>query len=773
MADLRAYQPSFTAGELSPALWARTDLAKYQSGLKTALNTFIHPHGGISNRSGLQFCGEVKTSANGARLVPFQFSTVQSYVLEFGNLYMRVWKNGGVVLSGGVPYEIVTPYATADVVDLVFTQEADVVYITHRSHAPRKLGRLADANWSLTTPTFAPSISPPTTVRARDEDFAFITTASIFPPSVSAANPAVVTATAHGLSTGNKITFTLVGTGGEDLLGTIYTITVLTANTFSLNGKDRSSLLAVPSATFNRVFNSATDVYRYRVSATSAATGEESLPSTVIGYTGNDLAIAGQANVIVWSAVAGAERYSVYKEDNGVYGFIGGTTGLTFTDENITADLADGPQTGYNPFVGAGNYPACSTFVDQRLAFASSLNNPQAVWLSQSANYENFGYSRPRKASDGFEFRIRARQVNEIKSMLQSRGLMILTSGGEWIVTGGQDEYLTPDTVVVKNQGYRGAASVQPVVVGNTVLFAQRIGGVIRDFSYEFSEDSFVGKDLTIMARHLFEYRSIKAWGYAQSPWSVVWAVLDDGSLVSMTYMKEHDVWGWTRHETDGLFDDVVVVSEGQEDVPYFVVRRTIGGVTKRYIERLYTRSFETVEEAFFVDSGLTYRGVPADNISGLGHLEGKTVVALADGNVVRDLVVTGGAITLPFEASVAHIGLPYRSTIKTLDLDLGQVRGLGSVQGRMKAISEVTFRVERTRGVWLGTEDAARDSGKMVEYKQRSTEAWDEAIGMLTGDFRVTAMPNWSTGGNVVVTQFDPLPMTILAIMPDITLGS
>lgn len=695
MTDLRAYQPSFTGGELSPALWARTDLAKYTSGLKTALNVFLHPHGGVSNRAGLEFCGEVKTSANQTRLIPFQFSTVQTYALEFGNLYMRVWKDGGVVLSGGLPYEIATPFTTADLWGLVFTQEADVVYITHQNYAPRKLSRLAETNWTLTTPTFAPSIAAPGTPTA--------------------------------------------------------TVTVSTS--------------AEPGYI-------ATD-YRYKVSTVSAATGEESLPSSASNIVTNDLSIAGGKNTVSWSAVSGAERYIVYKLDNGVYGYIGGTTGTSFVDQNITADLADTPQSGYNPFTGAGNYPACSTFVDQRLAFASSLNNPQAVWLSQSANYENFGFSRPRKASDGFEFRIRARQVNEIKSMLQSRGLMILTSGGEWIVSGGSDEYLTPDSIVVKNQGYRGAADVQPVVVGNTVLFAQRIGGVIRDFSYEFAEDSFVGKDLTIMARHLFEYKSIKSWAYAQSPWSIIWVVMNDGSLVSMTYIKEHDVWGWTRHQTEGTFEDVIVIQEGEEDVPYFVVNRTIGGITKRYIERLHTRQFDTVVDAFFVDSGLTYSGAAATVISGLGHLEGKTVVALADGNVVRGLTVTAGAITLPNAATKVHIGLPYEATVKTLDLDLGQVRGLGTVQGRQKSIGEVWFRVETTRGIWLGAVDDTRDSGKLVEYKQRSTEAWNVAIGLLTGDLKITALPNWSTGGNVVVKQFDPLPMTILAILPDIALGA
>lgn len=688
MSDLRAYQPSFTAGELSPALWARTDLAKYASGLKAAKNLFIHPHGGASNRAGLKFCGEVKASANATRLIPFQFNTEQTYVLEFGNLYMRVWKDGAIVLSGGLPYEIVTPYTSAQVFDVVVTQEADVMYLTHVLHAPRKLARLADDNWTLTTPTFAPSISAPGA------------------PTVTPKNA-----------------------GGQ--------------------------------------------TYRYKISVVSAATGEESLPSAAgITTAAANLANAGEWNTISWSSVAGAERYIVYKEDNGVYGYIGGTEGTTFRDENITADLADTPQTGYNPFTGAGNYPRCSTFVDQRLAFASTLNEPQACWLSQSANYENFGFSRPRKASDGFEFRIRARQVNEIRSLLQTRGLMVLTSGGEYVVSGGQDEYLAPDTIVVKNQGYRGAATVQPIVVGNVILFAQERGGVIRDFSYEFAEDSFVGKDLTILARHLFEGRSIKSWAYAQAPYSIVWVVLDDGSLVSLTYIKEHEVWAWTRHETDGVFEDVTVVAEGLEDVPYFVVKRTISGSDKRFIEKMHTRMFEAIEDAFFVDSGLTYTGAPATVLSGLSHLNGKTVVALADGNVVRNLVVSGGSVTLPIAASKVHVGLPYEATLMTLDLDMGMVRGLGTVQGRQKTVAEVKLRVEKTRGIWLGTADDTRDSGKLIEFKQRSGEAWSEAIGLLTGDLEITPMADWTNGGNVVIKQFDPLPMTILAIMPDVTVG-
>lgn len=698
MADFRAYQPSFTAGELSPALGARVDLTKYQSGLRTALNVFVHPHGGVSNRAGLQFIHEIKDSSKQARLIRFQFNTEQTYILEFGDKYIRIFRDGGLVLSGFAPYEVATAYTATQVQDLVFVQEADVLYLCHVNHPVRKLGRLADNNWTLTTVQFKPLINPP------------------------AGTPVV--------------------TKPGDTAG-------------------KSGYVAT--------------TYRYCVSAV-ADSGEESLPSNA-GATVNDLAIQGGINRVTWAAVSGAARYIVYRDDNGIFGYVGGTTGLSFDDENITPDLSDTPQSGRNPFNAAGNYPRCVTFIEQRLAFASTQNDPQAVWLSQSANYENFGVSSPAKASDAVTFRIRARQVNEIRSMISVRGLLLLTSGSEWIVTGGStSDAISPSAIKLDNQGYRGAAKVQPIVVGNTVLFAQRLGGVVRDFSYDYTQDSYVGKDLTILARHLFKGREIAAWDYAQAPDSVVWVVLDDGALVSLTYMKEQDVWAWTRHESgpgnDAFFEDVTVIEEDGEDVPYFIVRRTINGAQKRYIERLHSRAFEDVQDAFFVDCGLTYSGPPATTLSGLSHLEGQSLVALADGNVVRNLTVTGGSVRLQNAASKIHIGLPVTAAIETLDLDVGQVQGLGTVQGRSKSISEVTFRVENTRGIFTGPQDGSRDDGTLVEYKQRRNENWNEAISLYTGDLTITPHWDWSTSGAMWVKQFDPLPMTILSIMPDVTLG-
>lgn len=692
MGDLRLYQPSFSGGILSPSLHARVDLQKYSSGLRTGRNVFLHPHGGASNRPGLQFINEVKASANKARLIPFQFNTAQAYVLEFGHQYFRVYRNGALILSGMSAYEVATPYGSTELDDLVFVQEADVMYIVHPLYAPRKLSRFADNNWTLTTVAFAPGITAPVAIGA-------------FP-------------------------------GGPNI--------------------------------------GSTTTYKYRVSAVSDASGEESLPSNIVTCV-NDLTIAGNFNQITWNAVSGAYRYIIYKEDNGVYGYIGGTSGLQFDDNNIVADLADTPQTARNPFFGSGNYPRSVTFYEQRLVFASTLNDPQAVWMSQSANYENFGYSSPSKASDAVTFRIKAREINEIRSMIPMKGLLLLTSGAEWLVTGGsQSDAVTPSAIKIENQGYRGAAKVQPIAVGNTVLFAQARGGIIRDFSYNFADDAFVGKDLTVLARHLFEGKAIKAWGYAQAQNSIVWVVMSDGTLLSLTYMKEHEVWGWTTHDSPAgaVFEDVVVIAEGDEDVPYFLVKRTINGVTKRYIEKLHTRMFSAVEDAFFVDSGLSYSGSPVTTVTGLSHLNGMDVVALVDGNVVNGLSVSAGSVTLPKAGSKIHVGLSYDAIIETLNLDMGNVQGLGTVQGRFKTIPEVKLRVDKSRGIWTGHEDAPRTSTKLVEYKQRAGEAWSAAIQLYTGDIRITTSWDWNEHGRVVVKQFDPLPMTILAIMPNVEIG-
>lgn len=804
MSDLRTFQPAFTAGELSPALWARVDLAKYASGCKTAINLFIHAHGGASNRSGLEFIRETRNSDAKTKLVPFQFNTEQSYILEFGHGAFRVFRDGAIVLKDGAPYEVATSISHEHVESLVWAQEADVMYVCCAGLYPvYKISRLADDNWTIALVTFSPRTVSPTGLggsaqfnrrTGETDSVTFVVTALSAGGAESAASAGVTVPVQWENEDGRRVRIIWAASAGAALYrvyrasGSSTGKVVETTSTLVdiAQGQINGDGSVIPGASAPGAPPVPTTVdaaiifgqeMKYVVAAIDDQTGEESLPSAPFTLI-NDLAYQGNRNLLTWNGVAGASAYSVYKLRNGVYGYIGRTEATSFTDENISADVSNTPQTARNPFDGAGKYPRCLTFIEQRLAFASTLQDPQAVWLSQSANYENFGVSSSTaKASDAVTFRIKSKEVNEIRSMLPVKGLMLLTSGSEWTVSGGsQADAIAPNAIKIDNQGFRGAARVQPIVVGNTVLFAQERGGIIRDFSYEFASDGFTGKDLTVLARHLFEDRSIKAWAYAQAPHSIVWVVLDDGSLVSLTYMKEHDVWSWTRHQSgpdnDAIFEDVAVIGEGGRDAPYFVVGRTIGGVRKRYIERLHSRSFRVVEDAFFVDSGLTYEGPAKNIITGLDHLEGQQVVALSDGNVVRNLTVEGGAVTLPNPAQKAHVGLPMVASLQTLDLDLGQVSGLGTVQGRTKSVSEVTFRVDRTRGIFTGDRDGDRDSEHLVEYKQRETEAWNEPIRLYTGDIAITTQWDWNTHGNMWVKQFDPLPMTILAIMPDVTIG-
>lgn len=771
MAILRSIQPAFTAGELSPGLWARVDLSKYQSGLKIAKNVFVHPHGGVSNRPGLEFIGRVRDSGV-AVLIPFVFDTEtdQTYNLEFTHLKMRVYRSGAPVLQAAKLITAVTAASPS-----VFTSaghgyaNGDEIYF-FGVVGPTALNGRNFVVRNVTTNTFT-----------LEDLFGNAISTVGQPPYVSGGSARRLYEIASPYTDG-EIRRVVFAQENDVIYMTHQAyppqkLSRLADDNWVFSTPTFAPAIAAPLApTVTAVVNTAgapgysPNTYRYKVATISDETGEESLPSPP-GSVVNDLDIAtggvNGKNRVTWGTVTGARRYIVYKEDNGVFGYIGGTTGTNFDDENVTADLSNTPQAGINPFVGEGNYPACVNFYEQRLAMAGTENIPSGVWLGQSANYENFGASSPAKASDSITLRLKSKEKNTVRALGESRGLAVFTSANEFSVSGGSEDFLSPTQFVVKRQSNRGSAFVQPISVGEVMLFALARGGVVRDYSYEFSGDTFTGKDLTIMARHLFIGRRIVSWAYAQSPDSIVWVILDNGQCVSLTYMKEHDVWAWTRHETDGVFEAVNVVPEGDEDAVYFIVRRSIAGEDQRYIERLHSRLFDNSEDAFFVDSGLTYEGPPITSLRGLYHLEGKAVVALADGNVIKNMTVANGTITLPLPASKIHVGLSYEALLKTLDIDLGSVQGLGTVQGRAKTVSNLTLRVEKTRGIWVGPRE-----DKLTELKQRQFEHWDEAIRLATDDVEITPTSEWTKGATMFIKQVDPLPMTILALLPDIRVG-
>ena len=694
-------------------------------------------HGGAQNRPGTQFVQEVSDSTKVVRLIPFVFNSDQTYVLEFGDLYMRVIKDGvqqveaSVVITGitqadpavvttsgahgysngdevqiadvvgmsqvngrnfkvanvtgttyelqslasvdidstgftayssaGIcskVYEIVTPYVEADLMDLQHVQSADVITIAHPSYAPRDLSRTGDIIWSLDAIAFAAEIGQPTNmsttattgtavtnrwaVTAVDEttgEESLIGTG--FESTISAitqANPAIVTTTgAHGFPTTNAVNhpINISGVGGMvEITDGLYKAFPLTATTFELRNISGENL----DSTGFTAYTTGGDIAEHGLSFKTAAL------TTVNKAT------------ISWSAVAGAKEYNVYKEvfDSGVYGFLGIAKNTTFSDIGADPDGSDTPSEASDPFDVSGNYPAAVTYAQQRRFFANTTNDPEKVWASRIGNFRNFTSRSPIQDDDSFRFILAGRQVNAVRNMIDLGQLLIFTSGGEWAMEGGPSGIITPTDLNPKQYGYNGSNSLPPLVVGGNALYVQARGSVVKDLLFNDSSQSFKGQDLTIFSAHLFDNFTLTDWAFQQIPHSIVWVVRDDGALLGLTYVREHEMFAWHRHDFEGgTVENVVSVPEGTEDSLYLVIKRTINGRTTRYIERFNSRQVDTTtaEDNKFMDSSLSYDGTHS----------GSTTMTLSGGttwayNESLTLTASAGTFTTGYVGNQIHM---------------------------------------------------------------------------------------------------------------------
>jgi hypothetical protein len=427
-----------------------------------------------------------------------------------------------------------------------------------------------------------------------------------------------------------------------------------------------------------------------------------------------------------------------------------GGSGATFT-----ASLADNP-----------DYPGAVSYFEQRRVFAGTKTRPQHIWMTKSGTESNMSYSLPTRDDDRISFRVAAREANTVRHIVPLSQLLLLTSSAEWRVTSLNSDAITPTTISVRPQSYVGASNVQPVIINNTLIYAAARGGHARELAYNWQANGFMTGDLSLRSTHLFENFEIVDMAFAKAPVPIVWFVSSSGMLIGLTYVPEQQIGAWHRHTTDGAFESCCVVAEGEDDVLYCVVRREINGQTRRYIERMTPRHFEQPEDAFFVDSGLSYRGEPVTALSGLAHLEGETVSILADGAVHPQRLVENGRITLEHPASVVHVGLPVTAELQTLPMALPLKDGSYG-QGRPKNVNKVWLRVFQSSGVFTGpTEDA------LTEHKPRTTEPYGSPPRLKTEELPVDIPPDWTDGGQVIVRQTDPLPLTLVSLMGDAALG-
>ncbi|MBK8772261.1 MAG: hypothetical protein IPM06_17815 [Rhizobiales bacterium] len=502
--------------------------------------------------------------------------------------------------------------------------------------------------------------------------------------------------------------------------------------------------------------------YAYVVTSVDSKGFDESIAST-IGYCDGNLFAAGAYNTVTWNAMAGVTRYRVYRKSGGLFGYVGQADDATsFTDDNIAPDLSRTPPIAQTLFESTGNYPAAVSYFEQRRVFAGTTDESQNIWMTKSGTESNMDYSLPIKDDDSIQFRIAAREASTIRHVVPLSDLVFLSSSTEF--SSVSSDALTPETINVKPQSYIGANNVQPVIVSNNVIYGAARGGHAREMAYAWQNKGYISGDLSLRAPHLFDDLQVVDMAYQKAPYPVVWLVSSNGSLLSFTYVPEQQVGAWARHDTDGAFEACCVVPEGDQDVLYVVVRRTINGQTKRYIERLHQRSTADQADSFFVDCGLTYDGAPATTISGLGHLEGKTVSILGDGAVMAQEVVTAGAITLPQAVSVAHIGLPYIADIQTLPLWI-ETEALG--QTREKNVNKVQLRVYRSSGIFVG-----QDFDHLTEYKQRNNEPYGSPPALKTAPIDIVIKGQWTPDAQVCIRQIDPLPLTISGIALEVTVA-
>ena len=539
----------------------------------------------------------------------------------------------------------------------------------------------------------------------------------------------------------------------------------LTTISFAASISAPSGLTITPYTPASASVNADTKVDMYYVVTAVAADGlSESVASTA-AYGTNNIFVTGAYNTVAWSTVSGASKYNVYKQSGGLYGYIGSTTSLSIVDDNIAPDLSKTPPIYDAVFSGAGDYPGAVSYFEQRRCFAGSSNKPQNIWMTKSGTESAMSYSLPIKDDDRIAFRVAAREANTIRHIVPLTQLLLLTSAAEWRVTSVNSDAITPTTISVRPQSYIGASNVQPVTINNTCLYGAARGGHVRELAYSWQANGFVTGDLSLRAPHLFDGYDITDMAYSKAPQPIIWFVSSSGKLLGLTYVPEQQIGAWHQHDTDGVFESCAAVAEGGEDRLYCVIRRTINGSSKRYVERMASRQFATQSDAFFVDAGATYSGSPATTISGLSHLEGKTVNILADGSVHPQRVVSGGAITLDQEASKVQIGLPITADLQTLPM-VAQIDGSFG-QGRYKNTNRIWLRVYRSSGIFAGP-----DADHLTEAKQRTTENYGLPPALKSEEIQLVLPPSWGDSGQVYIRQSDPLPLTVVSITAEVALG-
>lgn len=818
MPKVSPIQGNFTAGELDPLVHGRAgDLDRYKQGLALCENYVPLIQGGITRRPGTFFVEEVKTSAKKTRLIPFKFSATDAFMLEVGDLYIRFYSQRGQVLevTGAAAYEVTTTYTEDEIFDINFTQSADVMYLVHPNHRPRKLYRYAANQWSLDDILF---YSGPYNSSALDATF-------------------TSSATAIGAAT-------LTGVPGFGYF---------VGSTSNNAGRYQITM----TSTVTPYVASFTKVRITQFAGTVAFTGDWDLEY-----------IGGNSFIILGSTYAAGYTYptdiaTVYPQiftaaDVGRYMQIAQSGAArkrvqisSFTNShsvgiNILETLGSTTgNLGYFQAFWTNDGPAAVSFFEDRLFYMKG----QTLYGSETGDYDSFELTTGGTvtASNAVSFTLNSNDVNEGRWLFSDeKALLAGTLANEWVVkSASSQEAISPTSISAKQTSSIGSSECYPVQAGKAVLFVQKSGRKIREFHYFYDVDGFRATDLSVLATHITS-SGLKQLAYQKDPHQIVWGVKEDGGLVALTYDRDIDNLraGWHKHSLGGTNDvesvAVIPSPDGTTDEVWLVVKRTINGSTKRYIE--YLGGFFTDEteqhEAYFLDCGLTYddpktitaitaasppvvtsvahgfvngdtvifrdvegmtelnsntytvanktndtfelSGVvgasytaytsggevrkKVQTISGLSHLNGESVSIFADGAVQTNKTVSGGSITLDSKAGTVHVGFHSSARGQLLRIDAGAADGTSI--GKTRRINRVGFMFHRSLNLKIGP---SFDELTRLQFRTPSVPM-GQPPSLYSGIMVENFDANYDFENQVSWEQDQPLPSTILAIMPSMT---
>lgn len=794
-------QPSFASGELGPSLHSRVDLARYHVGAALMSNFFVDYRGGATSRPGTRYVGRARTNTGRLRLIPFQFNTEQTYILEFSPNRMRVLKDAGfvletsktctitvldtlnvpahgyvngdsVVLAGshvltayagrnefivrnamtntiqletfdGVPlgivlgavitgvtriYSIATPYSAADLETLKFVQSADTMTLIHSLHAARHLTRSGHAAWTLSIIQFSTALSPPTLTTITSTAGSGTKTAGYVVTSV-AENGEESVASNIGIAV-----WAPPSTGSPDVTNTLTWTLATGAKYYNVYKSLISNTGVIPKGSQFGYIGSTIGVQfpdnnilpdftktppqqrnpfarRAIISATVTNGGADlnsSLTAIVTDATGSGVFIETVVLSNILQALPVVRSGQEYTAPTLTFGNVAGGTSPTGT-------LQLGP--------ALGTYPSVATYFQQRAVYAASANAPATYWMSKTGFFRNFDVSDPVVDDDAITGTLTSLEVNAIRWMVPlGDSLIMFTSGSIWRVSAsGQNSAFTPSSLSQNTQDYVGIADVQPIVVKNNILAIQEKGAGILDLEFNFYASAFTSLDRSVQSNHFFYGYTIRSWTFAREPYKLAWAVRDDGTMLSFTYLKEQEVFGWAQHHTAGEFDEIASISEGNENAVYLAVRRKIEGIWVRYIERMASREITNAEDAWAVDCALEYpltRPVATVNASGVAGMITVTASSAVFGSGdVGKVLRTGGGIGVVTAATSTTLTVNMYEPIKaffisngvkiakeaasgkwSLSVPVATVRGLGHLEGQVvKVLADGNVHADKT----------------------------------------------------------------------------